>query len=114
MYLSPIYVWERILGKGNVGYVGENQHRQKVGTVFRKSLHAEMNALYKFYKMKRRPSNLSIYVVRLSMRVDGVYRLGLSKPCIECQKNLFRHNITKIYYTDIIDNVNVLCKMKIN
>ncbi len=97
-----------------MGYVGENQHRQKVGTFFRKSLHAEMNALYKFYKIKRTPSNVAIYVVRLSIKIDGVYRLGLSKPCIECQKKLFQHNITKIYYTDIIDGVNVLCKMKIN
>jgi len=42
------------------------------------------------------------------------YLLGMSKPCNRCQSFLFKHNIKKIKYTDIINNINVLCEMKIN
>ncbi len=40
--------------------------------------------------------------------------LGMAKPCPTCMKVLYRFNIKKIKYTDIIDDVNVLCEMVIN
>lgn len=111
--LQITFVSERILVKGNVGYVGENQHRQKVGKFFNISLHAEIHALYKFNKIKGRVNKkLTLYVVRLSSKKDGIYTLGLSKPCINCQKVLYKNNISTIYYTDVINNENVLCKLR--
>ena len=109
--------------KENVFY-GENQHRQKIGKTFSHSLHAEINTLFKClkknntYDLKKHSSMASgiMYVVRLMKNTTGKcdmfeYLLGISKPCIRCQSFMYRHMVKKIKYTDIIDNVNVLCEM---
>ena len=115
-------------GKGNVFYVGENQHRQLAGRVYHTSLHAEMNALFKSIKTKRRNRfedkrrnksirpPMTIYVVRL-LRCKPFFSdfiFGGSKPCAHCQKYLAVYNITRIKYTDIIDGVSVLCEMRLD
>jgi deoxycytidylate deaminase len=89
-----------------MGYCGENQHRQKIRNFFQKSLHAEVNALFKYTKTKKKIKNVSIYVVRLNSNY-----FGLAKPCLNCQKFLKSHNISRVYYTDFIDNKNVLCTL---
>lgn len=84
-----------------------------------------MNAVFKCLK-KEKVLNLKIksvkcsgvmYVVRLMNITDSKsdifkYLLGISKPCLNCQTYMHRHNVKKIKYTDIIDGVNVLCEMK--
>ena len=59
-----------------------------------------------------------VYVVRLMKNKKSIskhfqYTLGMSKPCKRCESFLYKHNIKKIKYTDVIDGVNVLCEMKI-
>lgn len=109
---------------------GENQHREQYGRTHYKSLHAEMNALFKTIKRDRvnklhigkgrsdRPS-MTIYIARLS-KPNGVtptdsrgYVYGCCKPCPNCEKHLYYYNVTKIKYTDFVDGKSVLCEMKI-
>jgi hypothetical protein len=103
--------------KGN-NYVGENQHREKYGKIFHRSLHAEMHALLKSVKMNRQNRivnkknnvpKMTIYVVRICA-IPKLY--GNAKPCETCQKFLYFYNVQKIKYTDNINGVNVLCTMK--
>ena len=59
-----------------------------------------------------------MYVVRLMNITDGKcdlfdYLLGNSKPCNRCQSYMYRHQVKKIKFTNIIDGVNVLCEMRI-
>ena len=42
------------------------------------------------------------------------YHFGISKPCMNCQTYLSRYNVTKIYYTDVIEGEEVLCEMRLN
>ena len=107
---------------------GENQHREMAGRKFEISLHAEMNVLFKGIKLLEKKNKFNctttrlkdsiIYVVRLmkERRRDNFpkYYLGNSKPCNNCQRYLWLHNIKKIKYTDIIDGINVLCELKKN
>ena len=87
------------------------------------SLHAEVNAMLKVlkentkikYNKKNNLSASTLYVVRLMKDTKNLpshrkYRLGNSKPCLECQSYLYRYGISKIYYID--DNEN-LCEFKI-
>jgi cytidine deaminase len=117
-------------GKGNVFYVGENQHREMTGRRYHTSLHAEMNALFKSIKTHDKRNRImnkrnyprppmTIYVVRL---IRGVpygkkeipqYMFGCCQPCINCQKYLAEYNITKIKYTDVIEGVSVLCELRL-
>ena len=106
-------------------FYGENQHRQKIGKTYSQSVHAEINTIFKHLKKNNIydlndvsiSSSGVIYVVRLMNTDDGKcdkfdYLMGNSKPCDRCQSFLFKHNIKKIKYTDIINGVNVLCEMK--
>lgn len=107
---------------------GENQHREMTGRKFEISLHAEMNVLFKGIKQIEKKNKFNcntkklkdsiMYVVRLmkerrnNNNIFPRYYLGNSKPCINCQKYLWLHNIKKIKYTDIINGINVLCELK--
>ncbi len=107
--------------------MGENQRREMVGKVYQRSLHAEINVLFQSlkqyeksnsFKRKKSPERppMTIYVVRI-LNGDGsnaYYNLGKSYPCLNCQRYLHFHNITKIKYTDNIDGVNVLCELRAN
>jgi deoxycytidylate deaminase len=115
-------------GKGNVFYVGENQHREMTGRRYHTSLHAEMNALFKSIKSRdkrnrilnkrnyQRPA-MTIYVVRLLKGIpcegNNPFAFGCSQPCINCQKYLAEYNITRIKYTDIIGGKSVLCELRL-
>lgn len=56
-----------------------------------------------------------IYVVRLLSTDNGSkYKFGISKPCLNCQLNLYKFNVKRIYYTDIIDGIDVLCELRMN
>lgn len=112
-------------------FYGENQHRQKIGNVWSHSVHAEINALYKWVKSTRQHprkrtrdlrsasphERLSIYVVRIMNTTNNKshmfpFLLGNCRPCINCQSYLSRHGVRVIKYTDVRDNVNVLCEMR--
>jgi len=114
-------------GKGNVYYVGENQHREMTGKIHHSSLHAEMNALfksiksldksYRFTNRKIERPAMTIYVVRLlkgppDNKNTPEFMFGGCQPCIHCQKYLALYNITKIRYTDVVDGVSVLCELR--
>ena len=102
--------------------MAHNEHREQYGRMHYKSLHAEMNCLFKVIKTEnnsrlrlgkgrlKRPAT-TIYIVRLS-KPEGIVTYGCSKPCLNCQKYLYHYNVTCIKYTDIIDGKNVLCEMK--
>ena len=73
------------------------------------------NRFLKKYKPDRPP--MTIYIVRLTNLQSEKespfnYKLGNSKPCQRCTQFLYYYNITKIRYTDIIDEVDVLCELR--
>lgn len=73
--------------------------------------------MYNINKKTNKASGV-IYVVRLMNNTDGKcdnfsFLLGNSRPCERCQSFLFKHNVQKIKYTNIINGVNVLCEMRI-
>ena len=86
-----------------------------------------MHALWKYLKIKEKHNasfkhtysnlnNTTIFVVRILNTKENLpnnqqYWFGKSKPCKNCQKNLYKYNIHKIKYTDIIDGENVICEM---
>jgi deoxycytidylate deaminase len=120
--LAPI-----LKGKDSVLYVGENQRREMIGKLYQRSLHAEVNALFKSikhydktysFKRKGKPDRpaMTLYVVRIlnGHCASKCYTLGMCRPCLNCQNILFYYNVTRIKYTDIIDGVNVLCEMRAN
>ena len=112
-----------------VNYMAHNEHREQYGRMHYKSLHSEMNSLFKLIKSEKKNrirlgkgrlarSPATIYIVRLA-RPDGMptnsrgYMYTCSKPCHNCEKYLYHYNITCIKYTDVIDGKNVLCEMRI-
>jgi hypothetical protein len=119
-----------VIDSGCGKIAGENQHREQYGRTRNKSLHAEMNALFKSIKRERKNklclgkgrlerSSMTIYIVRIS-KPTGMnpidsrgYVYGCSKPCLNCERHLYYYNVTRIKYTDIIDGKTVLCEMKI-
>lgn len=38
---------------------------------------------------------------------------GNSMPCKDCQKNLIKFNVRVVKYTNIIDDIPVLCELKL-
>lgn len=106
------------LKDSSIAFNGTNQFRKCPWDNRYYSLHAEMSAIMRARKTRKYISSGSIYVVRLLKDVNGLekhlsYRLGCAKPCKTCSENLLKHNIKKIFYTDYINNVNVLCEMRI-
>lgn len=111
---------------GNAFY-GKNGHRQYFGNVFKNSIHAEIDTLYKILKKNKifnlkKNTNIGLkstmYVVRLmniknNKHNNFYYQYGNSKPCKVCQYFLYIHGFKKIKYTNIIDGENYLCEMKI-
>jgi hypothetical protein len=108
-------------------YLCCNNHRTRVGRADCISLHAEINvilqALKKYEKNASLKSKLkltgsTIYVVRLKNNDKKTdyrpYKFGISKPCSNCEKQLYKFNISKIFYTDCIDGKDVLCELRIN
>ena len=73
------------------------------------SLHAEMSALLNA-KKNVDVYGSSIYVVRIMSNNSS---LGNSKPCCNCEYNLYLNGIKKIYYTDVVNAITVLVEMKI-
>jgi deoxycytidylate deaminase len=120
-----------VIDSGCSKIAGENQHREQYGRIHYKSLHAEMNALFKTVKRERKNrlslgkgrlirTSVTIYIVRIC-KPTGIspsdsrgYVYGCSKPCLNCEKHLYYYNVTRIKYTDIIDGKSVLCEMKMN
>jgi deoxycytidylate deaminase len=102
--------------------VGENQHREHAGRCHHTSLHAEIHALLRFLRIRYKTTNLktrknmpstTIYIVRLPTGEKRDY-FGNSKPCDNCELLLYKHNITRVKYTNIIDGIPVLCELKKN
>lgn len=55
-----------------------------------------------------------LYVVRpMSEKNQNGYNIGNSKPCKHCQYYLKKFGIKKVYYTDILENCEYLCEMRI-
>lgn len=61
-------------------------------------------------KSTKKLTGSSIYIVRVT---KNMHNFGCSKPCKHCEPILFRYNVNRVYYTDIIDNVEVLCEMRV-
>lgn len=91
------------------------------------SLHAEINVIQKTIKnlgihknQKKCSVNIqsgTLYVVRLLKNVNDIpsyrkYKFGISKPCINCQQLLYKYGVSKIFYTDIIEDLEVLCELR--
>jgi deoxycytidylate deaminase len=75
------------------------------------SIHAEIDALNKILKMKRKVNNLDLYVVRIGTDNLG-NPLKYSKPCLNCTKRLLECGlINKIYYSAYCDD-NLTYKLK--
>jgi hypothetical protein len=69
-------------------------------------------------KSKRNEKNLKnlyIFVVRLMNEKDelGNHKLGNSKPCRNCETNLYKNGIERIYYTDVGKNQIVIKELRL-
>lgn len=105
-----------------------NNHRTRVGREDCISLHAEVNVILQAIKKYEKNASLkskiklsgsTVYVVRLLKNVDNnlayrPYKFGISKPCPNCEKQLYKFNVSKIFYTDCINGEDVLCELRIN
>jgi hypothetical protein len=69
--------------------------------------HGDLRSSIKF-------SQSTLYVVRLKKSYDSNYKFGISKPCINCQRNMHKFNVSRVFYTDVIDDVEVVCEFKRN
>ena len=112
--------------KGTIFY-GANYHR-KSHSGKSHSLHAEINVLIQALKRIEKNATLkskirlpssTVCVVRLLKDTNNLpshrtYRFGISKPCRNCEPQLYKFNVTKILYTDIIEGEEVLCELKRN
>lgn len=107
---------------GKIAYTGENQHREHAGKCHHNSLHAEIHAILRYLRIRYKTTNLrskydlsgtTIYVARLPTGNARNY-FGNSKPCSNCQIYLSKFGIRKVKYTDIIDNIPVLCELRLN
>lgn len=78
------------------------------------SLHAEINVLLQYTRRckQQRRASITVYVVRLLNDTSGP-RFGYCKPCEFCQPLLISANVKTIFYTDSVNNKNVLCKLKL-
>jgi deoxycytidylate deaminase len=103
-------------------FIGENQHRQYYGRKFYKSLHAEMNSLRKkqsklrkFCEKKINKKSNTIFIVRLmnNLNENKEFILGNSKPCKNCEINLYEGGIDRIYYTDNENGIQVIKELRI-
>lgn len=118
--------------KGNAFY-GHNEHRQSIGKTFYKSVHAEVNVICKALKgqkifkidnkfISKKNKNSGILKNRIFKkgilyvaRVIGNNKIACSKPCINCQKYMFKYGVRKIKYTDIDKHGKpILTEMRIN
>ena len=111
--------------KGQFFY-GPNLHRTRIGRIPCQSLHAEVNVILKALRSSEKNANLhtkqklppcTVYVVRLLRDTKDnpmfrSYKFGMSKPCLNCQQHLKKYNVTRIFYTDIINGLEVLCEMR--
>jgi len=116
------------LGIKGIVFHASNNHRTRVGKTPCISLHAEVNVILKALKTYEKNPTLktkkqlppsTLCVVRLMTEKSGLpkhrtYRFGISKPCINCQKQLYKFNVTRVFYTDVINNQEVICEMRIN
>ena len=119
-------------------FSGTNVYETRAGNI-QYSQHAEMSALLEFIKFtygkhcnfntyfkSLRGKSPIIYVVRLTscgyhcsksddknMCGDKCW-FGNSQPCINCQTKLKKYGIEIIKYTTVIDDITVLCELKLN
>ena len=76
------------------------------------SIHAEIDALNKILKIKRKVKDLELYVVRIGTDSLG-NPLKYSKPCLNCTKKLMESGlVNRIYYSACCDNENLSYKLK--
>jgi len=110
-------------------YSGANVHETRSGNI-KYSQHAEMSALQKYVKSeygktatlatpnkKMRGKPPTIYVVRLvkyQSHDEKSCMFGNSLPCCDCQANLKKFGIKSIKYTNFINDIPVLCEMRLN
>ena len=104
-----------------------NTFRKRAGGKQCESLHAEMNTVLRTIKSVNkgmdfrtniRLSPSTIYVARIMADDNNLpshksHRLGNSKPCIKCQQELPKYNVTRVFHTDVIDGVEVLCELRL-
>lgn len=108
-------------------FLQSNNHRRRAGKIdCGQSLHAEVNVILQALKSCKKNTSLkskmklpssTVYVVRLMNENDNLpeyrsFRFGISKPCNNCEKQLHKFNVTKVFYIDVIDGQEVLCEMR--
>lgn len=113
--------------KNKIFINGYNSHRTRIGQIKCISLHAEISAIFNLLKYHKKNATLKskiilpksdIYVVRLMKNKKNlpIYRkhlFGNSKPCLNCQQKLSKYNVKRIFYTDIHNNIEVLCELNL-
>ena len=109
-------------------FSGTNVHETRTGNI-KYSQHAEMSALQKYIKNEYgKSANLAspakktkgkaptIYIVRITKCSNiptDCCMFGNSRPCCDCQKNLIKFGVKIIKYTNIINDVPVLCELRL-
>ena len=102
-------------------FYGHNSYRKRSGGVVRSSLHAEVDVILKSRKILSKkgdsPHPSTIYVARIGKYSHDLpshikHQIRIAMPCMDCQKELYEYNVTRIYYTDIINDEDVLVEMK--
>lgn len=69
--------------------------------------HGDLRSKIKF-------SASTLYVVRLKKSDENHYHFGTSKPCLNCQRNMHKFNVARVFYTDVIDGIEVVCEFRRN
>lgn len=77
------------------------------------SIHAEMNVLLQsLHTLKNNTVPGILYIVRKCV-INQTMSFSNSKPCSLCEYYLAHFKIKKIYYTNIINNVEMLCELRL-
>ena len=82
-------------------------------------MNATVQLIRKYQKHGDLRSNIkfsasTLYVVRLKKSCDSNYKFGISKPCLNCQRNMHKFNVVRVFYTDVIDGIEVVCEFRRN
>lgn len=94
-----------VVQNGKILNYGKNTPRSLLRRCCLTSIHAEIDALYKYQTTHSTNGKISLWVIRRSKN-----KLANSRPCSSCLKSIKQFNIHKIYYST---GEGTICEMKI-
>ena len=83
-----------VIYKNKILSIGINHFVNNISP--RSTIHAEVDALFKYKKIKNYYKNVELIVIR----TNKTSKLINSKPCSNCMDNIKKLNIKKIYFSN--------------